>query len=291
MACSIPGTSGRLGRRRGKAESRRRNESPRQPRCIPVAPPVLSLIRPNYFADMPELFPCYAPVIFPVPSRRSFSKPRKTKAFLAVWEPTTAPFSLFSPCCCPLRRAEKPKIAGWRRCDRNPIAASPRPARSPRALSLRELKPHRPVARGIVEPVLAHLHMQEEVHHAAVDRSDVLAGGRADRLDRAPALADDDLAVALARHEHRLLDPRRAVRQVLPAVGLDGGLIGQFVVQALDELFARDFGGERTDRPFGDLVLRIEPRTDGNDRREPLGEPVEAVAVRGADHEGLVERA
>ncbi len=68
----------------GKPKADAGMNTPRQPRCIPVAPPVLSLIRPNYFPDMPELFPCYAPVIFPAPSRRSFSKPRKTKAFLAV---------------------------------------------------------------------------------------------------------------------------------------------------------------------------------------------------------------
>jgi len=36
----------------------------RQPRCIPVIAACSSLIRPNCFPDMPELFPCYAPVIF-----------------------------------------------------------------------------------------------------------------------------------------------------------------------------------------------------------------------------------
>src|SRR6202050_2248336 len=88
---------------------------------------------------------------------------------------------------------------------------------------------------------------------------DVLARGRADRLDRAPALAEHDLAMALAGDEDRLLDAGRAVGQVLPAVGLDRRLIGQFVMHPLDELLAGDFGGERAHRRLRDLVLRIEP--------------------------------
>ena len=50
----------------------------------------------------------------------------------------------------------------------------------------------------------------------------VLARGAADRLDRASALADDDLLVALAGYIDRLLDARRAVGLLLPELGLDG---------------------------------------------------------------------
>ena len=58
----------------------------------------------------------------------------------------------------------------------------------------------------------------------------------------------------------RLLDARRAVGQILPGFGLDRRLIGQFVVQPLEHLLARDLGGERAHRRVGDLVLGIEPR-------------------------------
>ena len=111
------------------------------------------------------------------------------------------------------------------------------------------------------------------MHGRAMGLSDVLAGGRADRLDRAPALAEHDLAVALAGDEDRLLDAGRAVGLVLPLVGLDRRLIGQFVVQPLDQLLAGDLGGERTDRRFRDLVLRIEPGTGRDDRREAIEQP------------------
>src|SRR6185437_6789579 len=84
-------------------------------------------------------------------------------------------------------------------------------------------------------------------------------------------------------------DASRAVGPVRPGVGLDGRLIGQFVVQPLDQLLAGDLGRKRSDRRFRDLVLRVEPRTRRDDRREAIGEPLEPVAGQGAHHEGLVE--
>src|SRR5208337_2795148 len=78
-----------------------------------------------------------------------------------------------------------------------------------RRSALRELQPHRPVALWVVLPVLAHLHVEEEMHRLAMGLGDVLAGRGPDRLDGAAALADHDLAVAFAGHEHGLLDPRR----------------------------------------------------------------------------------
>ena len=100
--------------------------------------------------------------------------------------------------------------------------------------------------------------------------ADVLAGRRADRLDRPPALAEHDLAVALAGDEDRLLDASGAVGLFLPLLGLDGRLIGQLVVQPLDQLLAGDLGGQRTDRGFRDLVFRIEPGAGRNERSEAL---------------------
>ena len=65
--------------------------------------------------------------------------------------------------------------------------------------------------------------------------------------------------------------------------------IGQFVVKPLDQLLAGDLGGERTDRRLRDLILRIEPGTGRDHRGEAIKELRQAVAGRGADHEGLLE--
>ena len=106
-------------------------------------------------------------------------------------------------------------------------------------------------------------------------------------LMRAPALAHHDLALAFARHVDRLLDARRTVGKVLPLVGLDRHLVGQFVVQALEHFLARDFGGERAQRRVGDLVLGIEPRARLHHRGELVLHALDAVAVERGDHEGL----
>src|ERR1700722_19337441 len=95
------------------------------------------------------------------------------------------------------------------------------------SLALREVEPHGTVALGVVEPLLAHLDVQEEMHGRAMGFGNVLAGGRADRLDRAPALAEHNLAVALAADEDRLLAPGRPDGLLLPLLRLDRRLIGQ----------------------------------------------------------------
>src|SRR5215207_2415443 len=110
----------------------------------------------------------------------------------------------------------------------------------PCASAARELQAHLAVALGIVLPVLAHLHEQEEVDRSFSDLGDLPACRLADRLDGLAALAEHDLALALALHEHGLLDAHRAVRPLLPLVRLDRGLVGQFLVQALKNLLARD---------------------------------------------------
>src|SRR5882724_1946277 len=65
----------------------------------------------------------------------------------------------------------------------------PVPAFRDHALLLGELEPHLAIAVGIVAPVLAHLHEQEEVHGLADDLGYLLACGGADRLDGGAALA------------------------------------------------------------------------------------------------------
>ncbi len=89
---------------------------------------------------------------------------------------------------------------------------------------------------GVVAPALAHLHEQEQVH-LLDDLGDLLARLGADRLDGRAALAEHDLALALALDIDRLLDAHRAVAQFLPAVGLDRRLIGQLLVQPRDTAF------------------------------------------------------
>ena len=71
---------------------------------------------------------------------------------------------------------------------------------------LRKLHPHRAVALRVVAPALAHLHEQEQMHLLLGHLGDLLARLGADRLDGRAALAEHDLALALALHIDRLLD-------------------------------------------------------------------------------------
>ena len=58
----------------------------------------------------------------------------------------------------------------------------------------------------------------------------------ADRLDALAALADGDLALAFARHIERLVDLGRSVLALLPRIGLDDEIVGQFVMEAQHRL-------------------------------------------------------
>src|SRR5262245_18429427 len=78
-------------------------------------------------------------------------------------------------------------------------------------LFLGKVQSHFPVAVGIVAPVLTHLDEQEQVHGLTYDLRDLLARIRADRLDGGAALAEHDLALALALDKDRLLDAHRLV--------------------------------------------------------------------------------
>src|SRR5260370_25580438 len=109
-------------------------------------------------------------------------------------------------------------------------------------LFLRELESHFSVAVGIVAPVFAHLHEQEQVHGHPHDLGDFLARFGADRLDGGAALAEHDLALAFALDKNRLLDADGFVLALGPAIVLNGGLILQFLVQLAAGLFPGDFG-------------------------------------------------
>ena len=80
------------------------------------------------------------------------------------------------------------------------------------------------------------------MHRRAMGLGDVHARRRADRLDCPPALAENDLAMALAADEDRLFDAGRPVSLVLPLFGLDSRLVGQLVVQPLADKHTRGLG-------------------------------------------------
>ena len=81
--------------------------------------------------------------------------------------------------------------------------------------------------------------------------------GAADGLDRLAALAQHDALVARAADIDDLVDAGRAVLALLPALGLDGELIGDFLVQPQGQLLAGHLGGDLAHRQVGDLVLAI----------------------------------
>ena len=111
----------------------------------------------------------------------------------------------------------------------------------------------------------------------------------ADRLEGLPAFADHDLALALALHIDRLLDPDIAAPQFLPRFGLDRGMVGQFLVQPLEQLLARDLGRQLAHRRIRHLIGRIKPRTWRHAVGEPGLEIGHAVAGERRDHEGRIE--
>ena len=78
--------------------------------------------------------------------------------------------------------------------------------------------------------------------------------------------------------------------QFLPRLGLDRGVIRQFLVQPLEQLLARDLGRELAHRRIRHLVGRIEPRARRHARGQPLFQIGDAVAGQRRDHEGRLER-
>ena len=81
--------------------------------------------------------------------------------------------------------------------------------------------------------------------------------GRADRLELLPLLADQDRLLAVAEHVDRLVDPHlAAVGRLGPALGLDRDAVGQLLVQAMENLLARDLGRQCPVREVRELVLR-----------------------------------
>ena len=97
--------------------------------------------------------------------------------------------------------------------------------------------------------------------------------------------------MALAGHENRLLDARRTVGQILPRIGFNRDLVGQFIVQALKDFLARDFSGQLAQRRIRNLVFGIKPRPGLHHVGELFLHGLDAVALQRRNHERVFERA
>ena len=71
--------------------------------------------------------------------------------------------------------------------------------------------------------------------------------------------------------------------------GFHGGVVGHFLVDLQEDLFADDFGGEQAVGQVGEVVVGVEVRAGGHGGGEGLGELLHAVAGGGADHVGVLE--
>src|SRR6202140_4637879 len=98
------------------------------------------------------------------------------------------------------------------------------------------------------------------MHGHACNLRDLLTGFRTDRLDGGAALAEHDLALAFALDENRLLDADGLVLALGPAIGFDGGLIWQFLMQLAEDLLPRDFSRQMPHRRVRHLILGIMER-------------------------------
>jgi len=93
----------------------------------------------------------------------------------------------------------------------------------------------------------------------------------------APTLTEHDLALAVALDKDRLLDADRFVLALGPAVGLDGGLIRQFLMQLAIDFFPRDLGRQMpaSARPTSG------PRVMKRPRRHHAGERLPEIVDAG----------
>src|ERR1700744_6701910 len=98
------------------------------------------------------------------------------------------------------------------------------------------------------------------MHGLVYNLGPLLARLRADRLDGGAALAEHDLALTLAFDKDRLLDADGFVLALGPAVGLDRGLIGQFLMQMAVNILSRDLRRPMSHRRVRHLGFGIEKR-------------------------------
>ncbi len=147
-------------------------------------------------------------------------------------------------------------VSPWRR---TPIS---RPSPD-HCMSLGPLQPHLAIALRIVGPFLADLDEEEEVHGDLEDLHQLLAAVGADRLDGLASGAQNDLLVRVARDVDDLVDAVGTVLLDGELLGLDGGVVGDLVVDAQEQLFARDLGGGERQRQVGEVILGEVPGPSG----------------------------
>src|SRR5262249_52878134 len=133
--------------------------------------------------------------------------------------------------------------------------------------------------------VLADFHEQDQVDLGFDNVGNLPACRLADRLYGLAALAEHDFALAFALDVDRLLDANIARAQFLPDFGFHRRVIRQFLVQPLEQLFARDLRGELADWRVRHLLGRIEPWPRRNALRQPDFEIHDAVAGQRGNHE------
>src|SRR5690606_1850335 len=110
-------------------------------------------------------------------------------------------------------------------------------------LLMGEFETHFAVAFWIIGPLFADFDEEEEVDRHLVHFHEFAAGFRADGLDGLTASAEHDLLVAVAGDIDHLIDLVGAVLLDLETLGFDRGVVGDLVVDAQEELLARDLGG------------------------------------------------
>src|SRR6516225_5981384 len=107
---------------------------------------------------------------------------------------------------------------------------------------------HGAVALRILRPILAHLHMQEQMDLAAGERLDLRLGRQAHGLDPLPAIAEHDRALPVALDKDLLSYPDAAILEFLPGLRLDRQRIGQLGPELAEEMLAGDLGGDVAQR-------------------------------------------
>lgn len=111
----------------------------------------------------------------------------------------------------------------------------------------------------------------------------------ADGLDGLPTGAQHDLFVRIAGDIDHLIDLVGAILLDLEALGFDGDVVGDFVVDAQEQLLARHFGRRDGQRKVGELVFGEVPGAERDAFGAPAEEILHAIALEGRNHEGAFE--
>ena len=127
------------------------------------------------------------------------------------------------------------------------------------------------------------------MHRPLQHLAELVARAGADLLDARAALAEEDRALAVALDVDGLLDAHAAVGPVFPLVGLDRGLVGQFLVELQEDLLARDLGRQQAQRQIGRLVLGIEERAFRQRRGQCRKNVLHPVLLQRTHHERPLE--